>query len=119
MSAGGFTAGIRAAIAEGSAVMPLIVPLMAVPFGLLAAAALWTFQAGVRHGSISTSWLLLNMSVVVPTGLSVALYGEAVSPKTAAALVLIGAAMVLVWRDRWKSESRLSREGGGDSCGSV
>lgn len=73
---------------------------LAVPFGLLAAAAVWTFQAGVRHGRIATSWLLLNLSVALPTGLSIALYGEPVGLNKGIALGLIAASVVLMWWDR-------------------
>lgn len=73
---------------------------LALPFGVSAAGAVWAFQAAVRHGRIATSWLLLNLSVVIPTGLSAAVYGEPVDAHKAAALGLIGVAVWLMYRDR-------------------
>src|SRR4051812_27384400 len=46
---------------------PYRVALLAVPFGISAAIALWLFQKGLRHGHIVTSWLLINLSTAIPT----------------------------------------------------
>ena len=73
---------------------------LAAPFGIASAAAVWSFQAGVRHGRIATSWLILNLSVALPTGLSILLYREPVGARKGVALLLIAASMALMWRDR-------------------
>ncbi len=120
MSAGVVVAAARAASAhDGLTDLPAVVPAVAVPFGLLAAGALWAFQAGVRHGRISTSWLLLNLSVAIPVGLSVALYGEPIDGRRAVALGLIALAVVCVWWDRRAAETALPADrDGGAPCGS-
>src|SRR5216684_4127025 len=52
----------------------IAVPLIALPFGACAAAALWLFQRGLRYGRIATSWLLINLSSAIATILSVIVY---------------------------------------------
>src|SRR4051812_21408913 len=53
------------ATVAGFAAVPRPVLWIALPFGLSAALAVWTFQRAVRHGRIATSWLLLNLSVAI------------------------------------------------------
>ncbi len=84
---------------------------LAVPFGLFAAAAVWTFQAGVKHGPISTSWLLLNLSVAIPTSLSIVLYHEPVTTRKGVALGMIVVAIVLMWWDQVSSEPNRKTQG--------
>src|SRR5205085_7792278 len=69
---------IRAAIASPMWFQnfPYRIVLVAVPFGISAAVALWLFQKGLRHGHIVTSWLLINLSTAIPTILSTVLYHE-------------------------------------------
>jgi hypothetical protein len=50
-------AALRSVIGAGLNTAPTSVFLIALPFGLCAAIALWTFQWAVRHGRIATSWL--------------------------------------------------------------
>lgn len=76
------------------------VPLVALPFGASAAAALWLFQRGLRYGRIATSWLLINLSSGIPTILSVVIYREPLSLRKAAVLLLIVTSLVLLWWDR-------------------
>src|SRR6476661_1606415 len=42
--------------------IPPHIALVAIPFGVSAAIALWLFQKGLRHGHIVTSWLIINLS---------------------------------------------------------
>ena len=93
-------AATRSATGAGFTAVPRPVFWIALPFGLFAALALWTFQGAVRHGRIATSWLLLNLSVAIPTGLSIGLYSESISRTKAVALALILAAVILMWWDR-------------------
>ena len=74
--------------------------LVAIPFGASAALALWFFQTGLRHGSIATSWLLINLSAGVPTVLSIVFYREPVGWKKALVLVLVLISLLLLWWDR-------------------
>ena len=76
------------------------VPLIALPFGACAAAALWLFQRGLRYGRIATSWLLINLSAAMPTVLSVVVYREPLSLRKVGVLLLIMASLVLLWWDR-------------------
>lgn len=76
------------------------VPLIALPFGASAAAALWLFQRGLRYGRIATSWLLINLSAAVPTVLSVVVYHEPLNLKKVSVLLLIVLSLLLLWWDR-------------------
>src|SRR5439155_6946552 len=49
---------------------PGVVTGVAIFCGLCASVAILFFQIGVRHGNISTSWLVINLSTAVPTVLS-------------------------------------------------
>jgi hypothetical protein len=50
--------------------------LVAALCGACAGIAILTFQVGVRYGRISTSWLVINLSTIVPTLLSLIIYKE-------------------------------------------
>lgn len=76
------------------------VPLIALPFGACAAAALWIFQRGLRYGRIATSWLLINLSAAIPTVLSVVIYHEPMNPRKVSILLLVVISLVLLWWDR-------------------
>jgi len=76
------------------------IPLIALPFGASAAAALWLFQRGLRYGRIATSWLLINLSAAIPTVLSVVVYREPMSPRKLGVLLLVLASLMLLWWDR-------------------
>jgi len=73
--------------------------------GLCASIAILNFQHGVRHGRISTSWLIVNLSTIVPTILSILIYRETVSLRRGIALGLALVALVLLWIDRRKEEA--------------
>lgn len=79
---------------------PSKVVLVAIPFGICAASALWFFQAGLRHGHIATSWLLINLSSAIPTILSILVYREPLSARRAAIFALVIVSMLLLWWDR-------------------
>ncbi len=76
------------------------VPLIAVPFGACAAAALWLFQRGLRYGRIATSWLLINLSAAIPTVLSVVVYHEPLNLRKVCVMLLIVFSLLLLWWDR-------------------
>ena len=81
-------------------------PLIALPFGASAAAALWLFQRGLRYGRIATSWLLINLSAAVPTALSVIVYHEPLNLRKFAVLVLIVISLLLLWWDRKQDQGK-------------
>jgi drug/metabolite transporter (DMT)-like permease len=76
------------------------------PFGLFAGIAILAFQAGIRHGDITTSWLVINLSSAIPTVASILIYKEAVTPTKAVALILIPIAILLLWKERRESDRR-------------
>ena len=77
---------------------------IAVPFGISASIAILAFQAGIRYGSIATSWLAINLSAGIPTVASILYYSEHVTPVRAAALGLIPVSLILLWKDKREQE---------------
>jgi EamA domain-containing membrane protein RarD len=98
-----FVFGILSLVQRTTPAVPAEVAWIGIPFGVSAAVAILAFQAGIRHGKISTSWLAINLSSGVPTVASILIYSEAVTPMKAFALLLIPIAMVLLWKDKRKS----------------
>jgi len=78
--------------------------------GVLASLALFAFQASLRFGKISTSWLILNLCVSVPVVFSVVVYGEKVNAWKWVGVALVFTAIVLLWMDKKKDLQR-----GGDA----
>jgi len=72
--------------------------------GVLAGFAILNFQRGIRYGRISTSWLVINLSTLVPTVLSILVYKEVVSPRRALSLLLALISLLLLWLDRKREE---------------
>lgn len=77
---------------------------IAVPSAACAALAVLTFQIGIRHGSLATSWLMLSLSYGIPTLISLWVFGERLNPRKGLALVAILVAMLLVWKDKTLQE---------------
>ncbi len=88
-----------------SLAVPSTVILIAMPFGISAALALWFFQTGLRYGHIATSWLLINLSSAIPTLLSAIVYKEPFGFRKAAVLLLVIASLLLLWWDRRNQRS--------------
>ncbi len=86
-------------LGKGYAV-PVKVFCLALVCGSLALCALWSFQEGIKHGKIATSWLIINLSAAIPTVLSIVIYREPVNLKKIGILGMIAVAIVLVWLDR-------------------
>jgi drug/metabolite transporter (DMT)-like permease len=76
--------------------------------GLLASLALFSFQASLRFGKISTSWLILNLCTFVPVVLSILIYRERVTTGKAIGLLLVLLAIFLLW---WDKKTDLERAG--------
>lgn len=68
--------------------------------GVIAAFALYIFQAGLKFGKISTSWLIINLATAIPVSLSIFLFGEKVSAPKVAGILLVATAIVLMWQDK-------------------
>ena len=82
--------------------IPGRVVLLAIPFGISAALAIWMFQVGLRYGHIATSWLLINLSAGVPAVLSILFYREGLTWKRVGVLGLVILSLLLLWWDRRK-----------------
>jgi drug/metabolite transporter (DMT)-like permease len=68
--------------------------------GTIAALALFVFQTGLKHGKISTSWLLINLATSIPILLSIFLYGERLNWGKAVGILLVLAAVLMMWQDK-------------------
>lgn len=79
---------------------PAFVKLLALPFGICSAIAILALQTALRYGNISTSWLAINLSAGIPTVGSILLYHEQLNLRKGCALLLIVAALVLLWKDK-------------------
>lgn len=78
---------------------PRQVIILAAVCGIISLCAIWAFQVGIEHGKIATSWLIINLSSVIPVIGSIFFYHEHVSPRKILCIVMIFAAIVLVWKD--------------------
>jgi uncharacterized membrane protein len=85
---------------SGNPIGSQAVILTALPFGISAGIAILAFQAGIRHGDITTSWLVINLSSAIPTIMSIFLYNERVTRTKEIALLLIPIAIGLLWKER-------------------
>ena len=81
---------------------PLEVLLIGSLGGTIAAAALFFFQTGLKFGKISTSWLIINLSMSVPISLSIFFFGEKISFSKGLGVLLVFAAVVMMWWDKKK-----------------
>lgn len=81
-------------------VPPAFVTGTALGFGALAVLAFWVFLFGLQFGKITSSWIFMNLSAVVPAALSTAIYHERISALKALVLGLVIVAIVLLWKDK-------------------
>lgn len=81
---------------------PAIVVGTALSFGALAILAFWVFLYGLQFGKITTSWIFMNLSAVVPAALSALIYHEKIGMVKAIVLLFVVASIVLLWKDRQK-----------------
>lgn len=79
---------------------PRFVTTTALFFGALAVLAFWVFLYGLQFGKITTSWIFMNLSAIVPAGLSTLIYHEQISLTKALTLVLVIVSIVLLWKDK-------------------
>lgn len=87
-------------IERASLVPPAFVTGTALGFGALAVLAFWVFLFGLQFGKITSSWIFMNLSAVVPAALSTAIYHERISALKALVLGLVIVAIVLLWKDK-------------------
>jgi drug/metabolite transporter (DMT)-like permease len=94
------TAAYTAAFDPRGLRMPAAVLGMGAAAGGAASLALFAFQASLRYGKISTSWLLLNLCVAVPVLISITVYGEKLTATKVGGVVMVFVAIVLMWWDK-------------------
>lgn len=80
---------------------------VALGFGIVTVLSSWVFLYGIRFGKITTSWVIINLSAIVPALASTLIYGEKVSPKRLVLLLLVIGAVLLLWKDM-RDERRAS-----------
>jgi drug/metabolite transporter (DMT)-like permease len=89
---------------------------VAVLCGAFSGIAILTFQIGIRYGRISTSWLVINLSTIVPAILSLVVYGEwksGIKWQQLAGLALVLCSVFLLWRDKAVELARNEQPAGG------
>ena len=106
-----FMAGYVGLVQKGTLVPPNVVTGTAIFFGAVAIAAFWVFLFGLQYGKITTSWIFMNLSAIVPATLSVVIYDEAITLINSLALALVVASIVLVWKDKQQESSEVSTAG--------
>jgi len=101
--------------------VPLTIPYVAVPFGACGALASLTFLASLRYGKISSSWLIINLSALLPAVLSVVIYKERVGARKGFAVLLAIVALGLVYKDRQleQAQRKGSEESGSKQASAI
>jgi drug/metabolite transporter (DMT)-like permease len=95
-----FMASYVAFVQRASLLPPFAVTSTALFFGALAVLAFWLFLFGLQFGKLTSSWIFMNLSAVVPAALSTFLYHEKISALKAFTLVLVVASIFLLWKDK-------------------
>ena len=81
--------------------------------GACAGIAILTFQIGVRYGRISTSWLVINLSTIIPAVLSLVIYREwqgGLKWQQIAGLAFVVLSIILLWLDKRKETTEYKPE---------
>ena len=84
--------------------VPAAVLWIAAPFGVSAAVGGLAFQSAIHCGKISTGWLIINLSAVVPALASTWIYREALNSRKSVVVGLIFVSICLLWKDRAEDE---------------
>lgn len=90
---------------------PGIVSGTAVAFGVIAILAFGVFLYGLQFGKLTSSWIFLNLSAIVPAVLSILIYREAITLAKMLVLGLVVASIVLLWKDKQKEDAQVSTGG--------
>jgi drug/metabolite transporter (DMT)-like permease len=80
-------------------------------FGALAILAFWLFLYGLQFGKLTSSWIFMNLSAVVPAALSVMIYHEAITLTKILVLALVVASILLLWKDKQLESLQVSTPG--------
>jgi drug/metabolite transporter (DMT)-like permease len=95
-------------IQRASLTTPTVVTGTAFFFGGLAVLAFWVFLFGLQFGKITTSWIFMNLSAIVPAVLSTVLYHEQVSVTKTITLGLVVVSIVFLWKDKQQDSGAAS-----------
>jgi hypothetical protein len=69
-----------------------------------AAVAVIAVQHAIKLGNLSTTWLVINMATGASTLGAVLIYHEPVNLWKTMALIMMGLAIILLWKDMQKKE---------------
>lgn len=106
---GGVFSGLYVVVIEnGSLALPPRALSIAAVCGIFNALALFSFQTGLRYGKIATSWLVIDLSMVVPALLSVLVYREKLTVGRIGGLALVVVSMILLWVDKQKTAGQMT-----------
>jgi drug/metabolite transporter (DMT)-like permease len=98
--------GAYVASAKGASFAPPpSIVAIALAFGVVTALSSWAFLNGLKFGKISTSWVVISLSAAVPTVASTVLYHERLGLQKITVLLLVGAAILLLWKDMQEERS--------------
>ena len=104
--------GLYVSLVQGQSLNPpKIVSGTALFFGALAVLAFWTFLYGLQFGKITTSWIFMNLSAVVPATLSTVIYREKIGPLKALILGLVVLSILLLWKDKQTESGQVANKG--------
>ena len=112
--------GLWVSLVQGQSLNPpRIVSGTALFFGALAVLAFWTFLYGLQFGKITTSWIFMNLSAVVPATLSTVIYHEKVGLLKALVLGLVVLSIFLLWKDKQQESGQVATQGEGPARANV
>ena len=86
--------------------------------GLIASLTLFVFQTGLKYGKISTSWLIINLTTAVPILISIIVFHEKLSASKGIGVVLVFAAIVMLWLDK-RADLKSEIPAGGEDLQNV
>jgi drug/metabolite transporter (DMT)-like permease len=94
-------------VQKQSLIPPRVVGDTAVLFGVLAILAFWIFLYGLQFGKITSSWIFMNLSAIVPATLSIIIYREKINGLKAIVLGLVVLSIFLLWKDKQQENEQL------------
>src|SRR6478672_3772426 len=97
---------------------PRAVVLIGSCTGLIAALTLFIFQTGLKFGKISTSWLIINLTTAVPILISIVVFHEKLSASKGVGVLLVFAAIVMLWLDK-RADLKSEIPAGGEDLQNV
>ncbi len=87
---------------------PVVVSGTAAAFGVIAILAFAVFLYGLQFGKLTSSWIFLNLSAIVPAVLSILIYHEEITLAKVLVLGLVVASIILLWKDKQTEDTQVS-----------